>query len=89
MEAFGIVNEPARVTANTSSLKDNVFTNIINCKSIVEECTFSDHSVVFFEINKVGKTFNNFDTAIFRDGTGRTGRMSTNLVMLMENLMPF
>lgn len=43
-----IVTEPTRVTIDTSSIIDNVFTNLKNCVSKVEECTFSDHNIVFF-----------------------------------------
>ena len=77
-----IVKQPTRVTMNSSSQIDNVFTNLRNCDSFVEDCTFSDHSVIYFEIKHVGNYFHYFDTATFRKVTDESLRV---LNPILEN----
>ena len=53
---FPVINRPTRITSNTATLIDNIFTNVINTHAIkpsILYCDISDHLPIFVQVTQL------------------------------------
>ena len=68
---FQLIHKPTRIKPPSTTLLDNIYTNINSCRSGILTSNISDHFFVFgmFDDMKINQTKNTFKTGYFTEKT--------------------
>jgi hypothetical protein len=82
---FPVITEPTRVTENSSTLIDHIWTNYINSKSGVIQVNISDHYIIFIQLNNVFDSQSTLCNIEYRDHSrNNIANFRNNVLLFVE-----